>query len=95
MGLTVDDDGPGIPEAERERALERFVRLDEARSRDEGGSGLGFAIVDEVVRTHGGSVVIIGQSPLGGARIEVTTAGRSGLSAFRLQSGSRVEADGP
>ncbi len=69
--LTVDDDGPGIPESERVRVLQRFVRLDEARSRDEGGSGLGLSIVDEVVRAHGGSVSIE-QSPLGGARVQIT-----------------------
>jgi signal transduction histidine kinase len=69
--LTVDDDGPGIPESERERVLERFVRLDEARSRDGGGSGLGLSIVDEVVRAHGGALEI-SRSPLGGARIQVT-----------------------
>ena len=68
--LTIDDDGPGIPESERERVLKRFVRLDEARSRDDGGSGLGLAIVDEVVRDHKGSV-FIGQSPAGGAHVEV------------------------
>ncbi len=68
--LTIDDDGPGIPQADRERVLKRFVRLDEARSRDDGGSGLGLAIVDEVVRDHGGSV-LIGQSPKGGARVEI------------------------
>jgi signal transduction histidine kinase len=69
--LTVDDDGPGIPESERVRVLQRFVRLDEARSRDVGGSGLGLSIVDEVVRAHGGAMSIE-QSPLGGARIEIT-----------------------
>jgi signal transduction histidine kinase len=69
--LTVDDDGPGIPESNRVRVLQRFVRLDEARSRDDGGSGLGLSIVDEVVRAHGGSMSIE-QSPLGGARITVT-----------------------
>ncbi len=69
--LTVDDDGPGIPESERVRVLQRFVRLDEARSRDVGGSGLGLSIVDEVVRAHGGSVSIE-PSPLGGARIQIT-----------------------
>jgi signal transduction histidine kinase len=69
--LTVDDDGPGIPESERDRVVQRFVRLDEARSRDDGGSGLGLSIVDEVVRAHGGSMKIL-TSPLGGARIEVT-----------------------
>jgi signal transduction histidine kinase len=69
--LTIDDDGPGIPESERARVLQRFVRLDEARSRDEGGSGLGLSIVDEMVRAHGGSVSIE-QSPLGGARVRIT-----------------------
>jgi len=69
--LTIDDDGPGIPATERARVLQRFVRLDEARSRDEGGSGLGLSIVDEVVRAHGGSMSIE-QSPLGGARILIT-----------------------
>jgi signal transduction histidine kinase len=69
--LTVDDDGPGIPQSERARVLQRFVRLDEARSRDEGGSGLGLSIVDEVVRAHGGSVSIE-LSPLGGGRVRIT-----------------------
>jgi signal transduction histidine kinase len=68
--LTVDDDGPGIPESERARVLQRFVRLDEARSRDDGGSGLGLSIVDEVVRAHRGTITI-SQSPHGGARIQV------------------------
>ncbi len=90
--FTVDDDGPGIPEFERERVLKRFVRLDEARSRDEGGSGLGLAIVDEVVRAHGG-LLLIGQAPAGGARIEITIAHRSRLSAFSLQSGSPVQTE--
>ena len=69
--LCVDDDGAGIPPDERPRVFERFVRLDEARSRDAGGSGLGLAIVAEVVAAHGGRVTI-GDSPLGGARLEVT-----------------------
>jgi signal transduction histidine kinase len=69
--LTVDDDGPGIPASERARVLQRFVRLDDARSRDDGGSGLGLSIVDEVVRAHSGSVSI-GLSPRGGARIQIT-----------------------
>jgi signal transduction histidine kinase len=77
--LTVDDDGPGIPTAERANVLRRFVRLDEARSRDEGGSGLGLSIVDEVVRAHGGSVSIE-QSPLGGARIQISLPVQAGVS---------------
>jgi signal transduction histidine kinase len=75
--LTVDDDGPGIPEAERNRVLRRFVRLDEARSRNDGGSGLGLSIVDEVARAHSGAVSI-SQSRLGGARIEVTLPADNG-----------------
>jgi signal transduction histidine kinase len=68
--LTVDDDGAGVPEAERERVFDRFVRLDEARTRDSGGSGLGLAIVREIARVHGGTVTV-DSSPLGGARFVV------------------------
>jgi signal transduction histidine kinase len=69
--LTVEDDGTGIPEAERERVFERFVRLDEARGRDAGGTGLGLAIVRELVTAHGGQVAV-DASELGGARFTVT-----------------------
>jgi signal transduction histidine kinase len=68
--LTVDDDGPGVPPAERERIFERFVRLDEARARDAGGSGLGLAIVRAIAAAEGGSVGVE-DSPLGGARFSV------------------------
>lgn len=69
--LAIDDDGPGIPPADRERVLERFVRLDDARARDGGGSGLGLAIVAELAGAHGGTVAITG-STLGGARVEIS-----------------------
>jgi signal transduction histidine kinase len=65
--VIVEDDGPGVPAAERARVWERFVRLDEARSRDAGGSGLGLAIVAEIARAHGGSVRL-DDAALGGAR---------------------------
>ncbi|WP_418058994.1 sensor histidine kinase [Pimelobacter simplex] len=68
--VSVEDDGPGIPEADRERVFERFVRLDDARARDAGGSGLGLAIVRELVQAHGGTVSAEG-SALGGARLVV------------------------
>ncbi|MBT1605161.1 sensor histidine kinase [Curtobacterium flaccumfaciens] len=71
--LTVDDDGTGVPEDERERVFERFVRLDEARSRDAGGAGLGLAIVRDAVRAHGGDTSVV-TSPLGGARFVVRIA---------------------
>lgn len=68
--LTIDDDGPGIAEAERERVFERFTRLDEARDRAHGGVGLGLAIARDVTRHHGGTIHVE-QSPLGGARLVV------------------------
>jgi len=68
--LIVDDDGNGVPDHERERILERFVRLDEARTRDAGGAGLGLAVVRDVVVGHGGTV-LVGTAPAGGARFEI------------------------
>lgn len=73
--LTVDDDGPGIPIEDRARVFERFVRLDEARSRDAGGSGLGLAIVAAVAHAHG-AVVAVDDRPGGGARVRVVFPGR-------------------
>ncbi|MFI6641178.1 ATP-binding protein [Streptomyces sp. NPDC050504] len=70
--LVVEDDGGGVPEGERERIFERFVRLDDARSRDEGGAGLGLAIARDVVRRHGGTLGAGASERLGGARFVVT-----------------------
>ncbi|GLY54691.1 HAMP domain-containing sensor histidine kinase [Lentzea sp. NBRC 102530] len=55
-GFTVSDNGPGVPDAERERIFDRLVRLDDARDRRSGGSGLGLAIARGVVRAHGGDL---------------------------------------
>ena len=68
--LRVEDDGPGIPVADRARVLERFVRLDESRARDAGGAGLGLAIVQAVVAAHDGTIDI-GDGAKGGARITI------------------------
>jgi signal transduction histidine kinase len=68
--LDVDDDGPGIPEADRERVFERWVRLDQSRARPGGGNGLGLALVREIARSHGGDVAVL-TSPSGGARLRV------------------------
>ncbi len=65
--LHVDDDGPGIPSAERERIFEPFARVDSSRSRESGGYGLGLAIVKQVLDAHNGAVAI-STSPLGGSR---------------------------
>ncbi|WP_046494502.1 sensor histidine kinase [Streptomyces odonnellii] len=68
--LAVTDDGAGVPEAERERIFERFVRLDEARGRDDGGAGLGLAIARDVAERHGGTLTAT-RAPSGGARFEL------------------------
>jgi signal transduction histidine kinase len=68
--LLVDDDGPGIPEADRERVFDRFHRLDSPRTRDAGGTGLGLAIVRELVVGAGGTVTVQ-EAPAGGARLRV------------------------
>lgn len=69
--LAVDDDGPGVPPADQERIFERFVRLDDARTRDRGGAGLGLAVVRGIAERSGGSVRVA-PSLLGGARFVVT-----------------------
>lgn len=69
--VVVDDDGTGIPKADRERVFTRFTRLDEARSRNHGGAGLGLAIAAEIVRRHHGTITI-SNSPAGGARFTVS-----------------------
>lgn len=69
--VTVEDDGPGVPEVQRRRIFDRFARLDESRSSASGGSGLGLAIVKAIAEAHGGRVAC-SASPLGGARFSVT-----------------------
>lgn len=56
--LVVTDDGPGIPEDERQRVFDRFYRIQESRSRRSGGTGLGLPIVRDIVRSHGGRVAL-------------------------------------
>ncbi len=68
--FVVDDDGPGIPPADRARVFDRFTRLDEGRARDAGGVGLGLSMVKAIVERHGGSVAV-DDAPLGGARFVV------------------------
>jgi signal transduction histidine kinase len=66
----VDDDGRGVDPAARDEMFRRFARLDEARSADRGGAGLGLAIVASVAVAHGGGVDV-GVSPMGGARLSM------------------------
>ena len=65
--VTVDDNGPGIPPDQYEDAFRPFSRLDETRSRNQKGVGLGLAIARDVARSHGGDI-ILSPSPLGGLR---------------------------
>ena len=74
LTITVDDDGPGVPETERENVFRPFYRLDQARNQDEGGTGLGLAIARDIARGHGGDVTL-GDSPLGGLRVRVRVPG--------------------
>ncbi|MES9969677.1 MAG: ATP-binding protein [Candidatus Thiodiazotropha sp.] len=69
--IAVEDDGSGVPEAERERIFEPFARLDSARDRESGGVGLGLAIVNQIARWHGGRVWVE-SSDFGGARFIIT-----------------------
>ena len=72
--IHVDDDGPGIPETDRERIFEPFARLDASRNRKSGGHGLGLAIVKRVVGSHKGQITV-SSSPLGGSRFTILWPG--------------------
>ncbi|KQS72535.1 ATPase [Rhizobium sp. Leaf371] len=67
LSITIDDNGPGIPERSREDVFKPFFRLDEARNLDSSGTGLGLAIARDIARSHGGNVTL-SDSPLGGLR---------------------------
>jgi signal transduction histidine kinase len=68
--VTVDDDGPGIPEAEQERVFLPFERLDNSRSAELGGTGLGLAIARTIARAHGGDVRLANRNG-GGLRVTI------------------------
>ena len=71
--LTVDDTGVGVPDADMPHIFDRFYRVDKARSREAGGSGLGLSIVRDAVREQGGKVAAKRLSN-GGMRFEVVFA---------------------
>ncbi|MEJ7832838.1 MAG: HAMP domain-containing sensor histidine kinase [Nocardioides sp.] len=91
--LTVDDQGPGIADADCERVFDRFWRADESRSMP--GSGLGLSIVRQAVERHSGSVEA-GRSPSGGARLTMRLPGTPADSPASAApaSGQRVGASG-
>jgi two-component system osmolarity sensor histidine kinase EnvZ len=69
--VEVEDDGPGIPEAEREHVFRPFYRVDDARNQDAGSTGLGLAIARDIARIHGGDITL-GKSRLGGLKAVLT-----------------------
>jgi signal transduction histidine kinase len=81
--LTVADDGPGIPPAERDRVFERFTRLDDARSAGSGGAGLGLAIARDIAERHGGTLTLEPADSAGARfvfRLPVAREGDRGIS---------------
>jgi two-component system OmpR family sensor kinase len=68
--LVIDDSGPGIPENMRERIFDRFARLDDSRSTETGGFGLGMSIIQSTVIAHRGTIALE-ESPTGGLRIRI------------------------
>jgi signal transduction histidine kinase len=68
--VAIADEGPGIPPEHRDRIFHRFFRVDEARSRDRGGAGLGLAIAKWAVDIHGGQITVQ-ERPGGGSEFRI------------------------
>jgi two-component system OmpR family sensor kinase len=81
--IVVEDDGPGVPQAERERIFEPFYRLDRSRDRATGGFGLGLSIARKAVEAHGGTIRI-DDAPAGGAKVVIVLPAK-GLEASPIQ----------
>jgi len=69
--ITIDDDGPGIPERERERVLRPFYRLDKSRTKSSGSVGLGLSIVQDIVNSHGGQIELLNNPKGSGLRVNL------------------------
>jgi two-component system OmpR family sensor kinase len=91
--IAIEDDGPGIPPAQRDRVFDRFHRLDSSRTRRKGGAGLGLAIARAIVEAHGGRIAA-GVSPEDGARVAFELPGfrPAGRSAGRRASSASAPA---
>lgn len=86
--VTVDNDGPPVPEADRNRIFERFVRLDTSRSRESGGSGLGLAIAAVIMTAHRGSIRT-SEGPAGQCRFEMVLPATEQVTAPALAPAPR------
>jgi len=69
--ITIDDDGPGIPEDQYKNVFKPFYRLDKSRSLNQSGVGLGLAIVEDIINAHGGSIQL-GRSKLNGLQVKIS-----------------------
>ena len=69
--IIIDDDGPGIPKKEREKVLMPFYRIENSRSRDTGGVGLGMTITADIINSHGGNFSLE-ESPQKGLRAKIS-----------------------
>ncbi len=86
--ITIDDNGPGLPEAMLERVFEPFFRLEASRSPETGGSGLGLAIARAIIRGHGGDIVLANRPSLG-PRADPVAESPGNASAGAERSGGR------
>lgn len=71
LEVTVDDDGPGIPQDKRDEVFKAFYRLEDSRNKETGGVGLGLSIARDVVTSHGGKIELL-DSPIGGLRVLIS-----------------------
>jgi two-component system osmolarity sensor histidine kinase EnvZ len=69
--ITIEDDGPGIPEDQYKNVFKPFFRLDKSRSLNQSGVGLGLALVEDIINAHGGAIQL-GKSKDGGLQVRVT-----------------------
>ena len=69
--ILVDDDGPGIPENEYQNVMKPFYRIDKSRGQNKSGVGLGLSITNDIIHSHGGSIVL-SKSPLNGLRVKIS-----------------------
>jgi len=69
--ITIEDDGPGIPEDQYKNVFKPFFRLDKSRSLNQSGVGLGLAIVEDIINSHGGSIQL-GKSKLNGLLVKIS-----------------------
>ena len=69
--ILIDDDGPGIPENERQNVIKPFYRIDKSRGQNKSGVGLGLSITNDIIRSHGGSISFE-DNPLRGLRVKIS-----------------------